>query len=128
MRFAELLFSLGVNILPICCYPDSEEKMILVEKIYRAPVDCYCIEFPGGSLFYFAYLNGIGLLEENESPEVCALRELKEETGYVGKIVPNVHYSFLPVCCGTGSESTCLVPVTVAAKYFSHISDRFKYS
>ena len=94
--------------------------MILVEKIYRAPVNCYCIEFPGGSYLRFTDVSGIGLLEENESPEDCALRELREETGYVGKIVPNVHYSFLPVCCGTGSESTCLVPVTVALKLFSH--------
>ena len=106
-----LLLSLGVSILPICSYPDSEEKTILIEKIYRAPVNCYCIEFPGGSIIFTDVK--IGLLEENESLEECALRELREETGYTGKIVPNVHYSFLPVCCGTGSESTCLVPVNV---------------
>lgn len=28
-----------------------------------------------------------GLIDPNETAEVCALRELKEETGYVGKVI-----------------------------------------
>lgn len=28
-----------------------------------------------------------GLIDPNESAEVCAVRELKEETGYVGKVI-----------------------------------------
>lgn len=28
-----------------------------------------------------------GLIDAGETPQVCALRELKEETGYVGEVV-----------------------------------------
>jgi len=28
-------------------------------------------------------------MDPNESPETCALRELKEETGYIGELVPD---------------------------------------
>jgi len=28
-----------------------------------------------------------GLIDPNETAEVCAVRELKEETGYVGKVM-----------------------------------------
>lgn len=55
----------------------------------------------------------IGLFEKDELPEECALRELKEETGYSGTVIPNMRYPILPVCCGTGSESMCLIPISV---------------
>jgi len=28
-------------------------------------------------------------MDPNETPEACALRELKEETGYIGELVPD---------------------------------------
>jgi ADP-ribose pyrophosphatase len=28
-----------------------------------------------------------GLIDPDEGPEVCALRELKEETGYIGEVI-----------------------------------------
>lgn len=90
-----------MNILPILYSPSRKTKEILLEKIYRPPVDRYCIEFPGG------------LIDENESKESAALRELKEETGYTGMLLEGVPTPLLPVCSGTGSESTCLVPVLV---------------
>jgi ADP-ribose pyrophosphatase len=46
--------------------------MIIVQ--YRPPVEAFCVEFPAG------------LIDEGESPEEAAVRELGEETGYSGKV------------------------------------------
>ncbi|KAK5662248.1 hypothetical protein OQA88_8153 [Cercophora sp. LCS_1] len=48
---------------------------ILLEKQFRPPAGKIVIEFPAG------------LVDPNESLEECALRELREETGYVGEVV-----------------------------------------
>jgi len=46
----------------------SQETKILVVSQYRPPVESYTAEFPAG------------LIDEKETPEQAALRELKEET------------------------------------------------
>lgn len=46
--------------------------MIILQ--YRPPVEAFCVEFPAG------------LIDEGETPEQAAVRELKEETGYAGKV------------------------------------------
>lgn len=45
---------------------------LLLQKQYRPPIDKVVIEVPAG------------LIDAGETPEECAVRELKEETGYVG--------------------------------------------
>jgi ADP-ribose pyrophosphatase len=59
-----------VGIITILNKPTGSE--ILLQKQYRPPVDKIMIEVPAG------------LIDEGETPEECAVRELKEETGYVG--------------------------------------------
>ena len=49
---------------------------MVLQKQFRPPVGRVCIEIPAG------------LLDPDERPEVCAVRELKEETGYEGVAVP----------------------------------------
>ncbi|QDS74814.1 hypothetical protein FKW77_002363 [Venturia effusa] len=63
----------GVGIVAIL-EPKGSPPLILLQKQFRPPIDKICIEVPAG------------LLDEGETAEECALRELKEETGYVGEI------------------------------------------
>lgn len=49
-----------------------EGPKLLLQKQYRPPIDMVVIEVPAG------------LIDAGETPEQCAIRELKEETGYVG--------------------------------------------
>ncbi|KAI1212657.1 ADP-ribose pyrophosphatase [Annulohypoxylon truncatum] len=53
----------------------SNGPELLLEKQFRAPAGKIVIEFPAG------------LVDEGETPEEAALRELREETGYIGEVV-----------------------------------------
>ncbi|KAK3384112.1 ADP-ribose pyrophosphatase [Lasiosphaeria ovina] len=51
---------------------------VLLEKQFRPPAGAVVVEFPAG------------LMDAGETTDECAARELREETGYVGDIVPDV--------------------------------------
>jgi ADP-ribose pyrophosphatase len=53
----------------------SSGPELVLQKQFRPPIGKVCIEVPAG------------LIDEGETPEECALRELREETGYVGEVV-----------------------------------------
>lgn len=66
---------------------DEDERILLVEQ-YRCPYDEITLEIPAGKI------------DENEKPELCAARELAEETGYTaksiisfGKVYPSPGYT-----------------------------------
>ena len=59
---------------------------LIVLRQYRVPIDAYCIECPAG------------LIDDGEEPSVAAVRELMEETGYVGKI----EWQSGPTCSSAG--------------------------
>ena len=60
----------GVGIVAILQKPSGPE--LLLQKQFRPPIDKVVIEVPAG------------LVDEGESPEESAIRELREETGYIG--------------------------------------------
>ena len=60
----------GVGIVTILNKASGPE--LLLQKQYRPPIDKVVIEVPAG------------LIDAGETVEDCAVRELREETGYVG--------------------------------------------
>ncbi len=51
--------------------PITDDGYLLLVEQYRKPCEMISLEIPAGKL------------DEGESPETCAIRELREETGYV---------------------------------------------
>ncbi|KAH7126374.1 NUDIX hydrolase domain-like protein [Dactylonectria estremocensis] len=62
----------GVGIVAILDKPTGKE--IILQKQYRPPINMVTIEVPAG------------LIDAGETAEQAAVRELKEETGYVGVV------------------------------------------
>lgn len=60
----------GVGIIAILDTPTGKE--LILQKQYRPPIDKVTIEVPAG------------LIDAGETAAECAVRELREETGYVG--------------------------------------------
>ncbi|KAK8849028.1 ADP-ribose pyrophosphatase [Apiospora arundinis] len=69
---------------------------LLLEKQFRPPADRMVVELPAG------------LVDEGETPEQAAVRELREETGYVGTVIPDRSGGPRPVLHSSpASSSSC---------------------
>lgn len=77
---------------------DGVPRLLLVKQ-YRPAVDAVTVEFPAG------------LIDEGETPSQAALRELREETGFLGNVTA-VHPP-TPLSPGLSDESVVLVEVDV---------------
>lgn len=58
----------------VVIFPLTNKKEVILERIYRLPIDSFVIELPAGLLD-----------KKNETPKEAAKRELLEETGYLAK-------------------------------------------
>ncbi|XP_068769069.1 ADP-sugar pyrophosphatase [Struthio camelus] len=88
----------GVAVIAILQRTLHYDCIVLVKQ-FRPPISGYCLEFPAG------------LIEENETAESAALRELEEETGYTGEVV-----ECTPALCldpGLSNSTTHIVTVTI---------------
>ena len=67
-KIIKKLYSINLHDYVNVMVQTSDQKFVLVKQ-YRHSIEKYSLEFPGG------------LLEKNEKPKICAIREVKEETG-----------------------------------------------
>ena len=77
----------GVGIVAILEKHNGPE--LLLQKQFRPPINKVTIEVPAG------------LVDEGETPQLAAVRELREETGYVGEVLKN-EYGVTPVMFNGG--------------------------
>jgi len=88
----------GVGIIALLKRTLHKDCVVMVKQ-FRPPMGRCTLEFPAG------------LIDEGETAEVAALRELKEETGYKGEVV-----GVTPVTCldpGMSNSTTQIVCVNI---------------
>ena len=83
-----------------------ERGLVLVRQ-FRPPAGKFCLEFPAG------------LVEPGEDFTVAALRELSEETGYMGKVVDTIPFGFSSAGL-TGEDIVGVVVEIDSAHYRLH--------
>jgi 8-oxo-dGTP pyrophosphatase MutT (NUDIX family) len=89
----------AVAIFPVLKEGNSIDTLLV--KQYRPPLDAYTIELPAG------------LIDEGETPQEAAVRELLEETGYVGRVEDCEITGSLPLSPGLSDETVALVAVAI---------------
>ncbi|XP_034019486.1 ADP-sugar pyrophosphatase [Thalassophryne amazonica] len=85
----------GVGIIALLKRTLHKDCVVMVKQ-FRPPLGCYALEFPAG------------LMDEGETAEAAALRELKEETGYKGEVV-----GVTPVTCLDPGLSNCTTQIVM---------------
>ncbi len=73
----------AMNIIPLIYY-SSQPKKIIIAAVFRYPVNKYCLEFPGG---FIDKEDSESSSDFSEAIKKATLRELEEETGYVGEFM-----------------------------------------
>jgi len=73
----------------------------IIVRQYRPPMQAYTLEFPAG------------LIDKDETPEKAALRELYEETGYIGEQIIPASSPLLCMTPGLTDESVHMILVNV---------------
>lgn len=86
------------NVVSLICHSIDHQRILLLQE-FRTPMNKWVIEFPKG------------LINAGETVEAAALRELKEETGYEGKIISAS--PFLATCAYLMDEMTAIVEIEV---------------
>ena len=93
----------AVVIIPLLRKGNKDKVETLLVQQYRPPIGRTAVEFPAG------------LIDKGETPEDAALRELREETGFVGEkcsVVPQVS-RVCNMSPGLSNESVHVVTVEV---------------
>ncbi|KAM4712211.1 ADP-sugar pyrophosphatase [Anableps anableps] len=85
----------GVGIVALLKRTLHKDCVVMVKQ-FRPPLGCNTLEFPAG------------LIDEGETAEAAALRELKEETGYTGEVV-----RVSPVTCLDPGLSNCTTQIVL---------------